>query len=45
MPVRIHADSRGDIVALSEAQDSDLIADLDDLVTADDSNSLDDSIL
>jgi hypothetical protein len=45
VPVRIHTESRGDVLALSEAQDSDLIADLDDLVSGDDSNSLDDSVL
>lgn len=45
VPVRTHTESRGDALALSEAQDSDLIADLDDLVSGDDSNSLDDSVL
>jgi hypothetical protein len=30
---------------MSEAQDGDLMADLDDLVASDDSNSLDDAIL
>jgi hypothetical protein len=45
MPVRTHSESRGNVLALSEAQDIDLIADLDDLVSGDDSNSLDDSVL
>ena len=45
MPVRTQTESRGDALALSEVQDSDLIADLDDLVSGDDSNSLDDSVL
>jgi hypothetical protein len=45
MPERSHSESRGDTVALAETQDSDLIADLDDLVSADDSSSLDDSVL
>ena len=30
---------------MSEAQDSDLMTDLDDLVASDDSNSLDDGVL
>jgi hypothetical protein len=30
---------------MSEAQDGDLITDLDDLFASDDSNSLDDSVL
>jgi hypothetical protein len=45
MPERSHSDSQANALALSEAKDSDLIADLDDLVSADDSNSLDDSVL
>jgi hypothetical protein len=44
MPKPSHADPR-DTLALSEAQDSDLMADLDDLVGSDDSNSLEDSVL
>ena len=45
MPQQSHSDSGGDLVAMSEAQDGDLITDLDDLFASDDSNSLDDSIL
>jgi hypothetical protein len=45
MPQQSHSDSGGDALALSEAQDSDLMSDLDDLVGSDDSSSLDDSIL
>ena len=45
VPVSTHTESRGDTLAISEAQDGDLIADLEDLVSGDDSNSLDDSVL
>jgi hypothetical protein len=45
MPERSHSDSRGDALAMSEAQDNDLMTDLDDLVASDDSNSLDDGVL
>jgi hypothetical protein len=45
MPKQSHSDSGGDLVAMSEAQDGDLITDLDDLFASDDSNSLDDSVL
>jgi hypothetical protein len=45
MPERSHSDSGEDALAMSEAQDSDLMADLDDLVASDDSNSLDDGVL
>jgi len=45
MPQESHSDSSGDSVAMSEAQDGDLVADLDDLFASDDSNSLDDSVL
>jgi hypothetical protein len=45
MPQQSHSDSGGDPVAMSEAQDSDLITDLDDLFASDDSNSLDDGVL
>ena|SRR2546423_6980555 len=38
------SDARPAVVALADAQDSDLMADLDDLMS-DDSNSLDDAIL
>lgn len=44
MPDRGHSDSSGDKLASMEAQDSELIADLDDLV-GDDNNSWDDSVL
>lgn len=37
--------ARANVLALSEAQDGDLMADLDDLVGSDDSNSLDDAVL
>jgi hypothetical protein len=45
MPERSHSDPRGEVFALSEAQDADLVADLDDLVGSDDSNSLEDGVL
>jgi hypothetical protein len=45
MPDRSHSDSAGDAFAMSEAQDTDLITDLDDLVASDDSNSLEDGVL
>jgi hypothetical protein len=45
MPKSIHSNSRPDTVALSEAQENDLMTDLDDLVASDDSNSLEDSVL
>jgi len=45
MPERSHSDSGENPVAMFEAQDGDLMADLDDLVASDDSNSLDDSVL
>ena len=49
LPIQIpkanHADSRGDASVLSEAQDTDLMTDLDDLVASDDSNSLEDGVL
>ena len=45
MPERSHSDSRGDALVLSEAQDTDLLTDLDDLVASDDSNSLEDGVL
>jgi hypothetical protein len=40
-----HSNPRSDSVALTEAADSDLMADLDDLMGSDDSNALDESIL
>ena len=45
VPRQTHSDSGANSVAMSEAQDSDLITDLDDLFASDDSNSLDDSVL
>jgi hypothetical protein len=45
MPKQSPSDPGGDSVAMSEAQDGDLVADLDDLFASDDSNSLDDSVL
>jgi hypothetical protein len=45
MPKPSHVDSNGDALALSEAQDTDLMADLDDLAASDDSNSLEDGVL
>jgi anti-sigma-K factor RskA len=45
MPKSSHADSRPDAVALSEAQDNDLMTDLDDLVASDDGNSIEDGVL
>lgn len=45
MPEQSHSDSSGDLVAMSEAQDGDLMTDLDDLVASDDSSLLDDSVL
>ena len=45
MPQQSHSDFGGDPVAMSEAQDGDLITDLDDLFASDDSNPLDDSVL
>ncbi len=45
VPERSPSKARGEVLAFSEAQDSDLMADLDDLVTSDDTNSLDDAVL
>jgi hypothetical protein len=45
MPQQSHSDPSGDSVVMSEAQDGDLMTDLDDLFASDDSNSLDDSVL
>jgi hypothetical protein len=45
MPKPSQADPRIETVTLSEAQDNDLMADLDDLVASDDSNSLEDGVL
>ena len=40
-----HSNSRTDSVALTEAADNDLMADLDDLMASDESNALDEAIL
>jgi anti-sigma-K factor RskA len=45
VPDRNHSNPRADVVALADAQDADLITDLDDLVASDDSNSLEDGVL
>jgi hypothetical protein len=45
MPERSHSDPRGTALISSEAQDTDLMTDLDDLVASDDSNSLEDGVL
>jgi hypothetical protein len=45
MPQQSHSASQGNALALSEAQDNDLMTDLDDMVAADDSNSLEDGVL
>jgi hypothetical protein len=45
MPDRNHSDPTADKLALLEAQDSELMADLDDLIASDDSNSWDDGVL
>ena len=39
------AETRPDIVALADGQDSDLIADLDDLMASDESSALDDAVM
>lgn len=45
VPQQNPSDNRGDGLALTEAQDSELLADLDDLLASDDSNSLEDGVL
>jgi hypothetical protein len=40
-----YSDPRTDALALIESQDSELIADLDDLIESDDTNSWDESVL
>jgi hypothetical protein len=45
MPGGSHSNARPEAVALSEAQDRDLMTDLDDLVASDDSTSLEDGVL
>ena len=39
------SETRPDIVALADGQDSDLIADLDDLMASDESSALDDAVM
>lgn len=39
------SDTRPEVVALADAQDSDLLADLDEMMGSDDGNALDDAIL
>ncbi|MEY2499490.1 MAG: hypothetical protein QOD12_3046 [Verrucomicrobiota bacterium] len=45
MPDRTHSKTPTDPLALTEAQESEAMADLDDLIASDDSNSLDDALL
>jgi hypothetical protein len=45
MPERNSSDRDSDMLALMDGQDSELIADLDDLIAPDDTNSWDDSVL
>jgi hypothetical protein len=45
MPGRNQSNPPSDKVALIEGQDSELLADLDDLVAADDNSGLDDAVL
>jgi hypothetical protein len=45
MPERNSSDRDSDMLALMEGQDSELVADLDDLIGPDDTNSWDDSVL
>jgi hypothetical protein len=45
MPDRTHSKIPTDPLALTEAQESEAMADLDDLIASDDSNSLDDALL
>ena len=44
-PDENYSDSRAETLSLIESEDSELIADLDDLFESDDVNSLDDSVL
>jgi hypothetical protein len=44
MPERSHSDPRGNPVVLTEAQETDFMTDLDDLVASDDSSSLEDGV-
>ena len=45
MPGRTHSAPRGDAIVLSEAQETELMSDLEDLVASDDSTSLEDGVL
>ncbi|MEY2519480.1 MAG: hypothetical protein QOF24_1239 [Verrucomicrobiota bacterium] len=45
MPDRNHLDSAADQLALMDAQDSEVMTDLDDLFASDDSTSWDDAVL
>ncbi|MEN3368798.1 MAG: hypothetical protein V7609_941 [Verrucomicrobiota bacterium] len=45
IPDRNHSDSLADQLAVMEAQDSEVMADLDDLFASDDSTSWDDAVL
>jgi hypothetical protein len=42
---RQHSDARPEAVAFAEGQDSDLMADLDDLMASDESAALDDAVM
>ncbi len=44
-PVSSSSQSQSDNVAIVDTQESEVIADLDDLLASDDNNSLDDSVL
>lgn len=44
-PEQNYSDSRTETLSLIESQDSELIADLDDLIEPDDNNSWDESVL
>lgn len=44
-PDRNYSESPADKLALMEAQDSEIMADLDDLIASDDSNAWDDAVL
>lgn len=45
VPVRNNSDAQADKMAFLDAQDSEIMADLDDLLATDDNNSLDDVVL
>jgi hypothetical protein len=44
-PDQNYSDARAETLSLIESQDSELIADLDDLIESDDTNSWDESVL